>query len=56
MTLALPKVTTPGSLEITLRNPSDIMVPELECMGAHRQLVETPQFVQHIAWLTAAAR
>jgi hypothetical protein len=56
MTFALPNVTTPGSLQITLRNPSDIMVPKLECMGGTCQLVETPQFVQHIAWLTAPTR
>ena len=42
MTFALPNATAPGSLQITLRNPSDIILPKLECLGGTCQLVETP--------------
>jgi hypothetical protein len=50
MALALTKVTTPGSLEIGLRNPSDITVPKLECMGAagwSRRPVRTAHRMAH---------
>lgn len=55
MTFALPTETLPGKLEVAMQKSSQVYIDWPRCDGASCQLVQTPQWVQPIAWKSSVA-